>query len=140
MPEYSNGQLVAAEMDGEWHIGLWKGMEVLDDGTVSARIQTGTNAFIHSGKVKDLLLAFPDACGIPDAERLHGLFRVGQRVSAWSKGAGRVYKGVVAKADPVAWCYHVVRDNGGGEYYTEQDLSIAVQQAAAIEDSVDDAG
>lgn len=140
MTEYTDGQIVAAEMDGEWHIGLWRGMEVLDGGEIAARIQTGTNAFIHSSRVRNVLTAFPDASGIPKAEEQHGLFRVGQRVSAWSSGAGRVYTGVVAKADPVAWCYHVIRDNGGGEYYTERDLSIAVQQAAAIEESSDDAG
>ena len=135
MPEFLDGQIVAAELDGEWYIGLWRGMEVLDDGTVSAKIQTGVHTFIQCGKVKNVLLAFPDAAGVPKAETKNGRFHVGQRVSAWSAGAGKVYGGVVAKADPVEWCYHVIRDNGGGEYYTERDLSIAVQQAAAIADS-----
>lgn len=137
MPEYADGQIVAAEIDGEWHIGLWRGMQVLDGGDIAAKIQTGTSTFIYSSRVRNVLTAFPDASGIPKAEERHGLFRVGQRVSAWSSGAGRVYDGVVAKADPVEWCYHVIRDNGGGEYYTERDLSIAVQQAAAIESSDD---
>lgn len=135
MPEFSDGQIVAAEKDGSWFIGIWRGMEVLDDGAVAAKIQTGTSTFIHCGRVKDILLAFPDASGIPKSEEKKGRFHVGQRVRAWSAGAGRVYGGVVAKAEPVEWCYHVIRDNGGGEYYTERDLSIAVQQAAAIEET-----
>ena len=140
MPEFENGQLVAAELNGEWRIGLWRGLHVLEDGKVAAKVQTGTESFIYSGCVRHLLQEFPDAAGIPVHSEKCGMYQVGQRVSTWSDKARKVYDGYIAKADPVAWCYHVIRDNGGGEYYTEKDLAMAILQARAVRSIPEDDG